>query len=408
MKTPATEIRVNGIVQGVGFRPFVYRLAVQYGLAGFITNSPEGVVIKLAGDSAGINALIDSLRQQAPPLARIISLEQSETTLTGDCRRFAIIDSDTGQQSNTHVSPDIATCADCRRDCLTPDGRRHGYPFTNCTNCGPRYSIIRTLPYDRPRTTMTSFAMCPDCLAEYGDPSDRRFHAQPNACPRCGPRLEWRDRAGGLIHTDDPLGEAALANGSIVGIKGLGGFHLAVDAYSASGVALLRQRKNRPAKPLAVMVRDTDTAKRLCVLVPGEEEQLTSISGPAVLLEKRSGTGLAPNLAPGIGELAVMLPYTPLHLLLFNHPRTPDCLVMTSGNPAGEPLCKDNDEALERLGRFCDNFLLHDRDIHTRVDDSVSASSAAPRVFCGAPAATPRPRSGWPLPSPPCWRPARS
>ncbi|MDD3618306.1 MAG: carbamoyltransferase HypF [Desulfobulbaceae bacterium] len=373
MKIPATEIRVNGIVQGVGFRPFVYRLAAQYGLAGFITNTPEGVIIRLAGDSAGINALIDSLRQQAPPLARIISLERSETTLTGDCNRFAIIDSDTGRQGNTHVSPDIATCADCRRDCLAPDGRRLGYPFTNCTNCGPRYSIIRTLPYDRPRTTMASFAMCPDCLTEYGDPSDRRFHAQPNACPRCGPRLEWRDREGRLIPAGDPLGEAAaaLANGSIVGIRGLGGFHLAVDAYSAQGVALLRQRKNRPAKPLALMVRDTDTAKRLCFLSPAEEEQLTAIAAPVVLLEKRPGAGLAPNLAPGIGELGVMLPYTPLHLLLFNHPRTPDCLVMTSGNPAGEPLCKDNDEALRRLGRFCDGFLLHNRDIHTRVDDSV-------------------------------------
>lgn len=381
MKIPATEIRVNGIVQGVGFRPFVYRLASRHGLAGFITNSAEGVVIRLAGDSAGINALIDSLRREAPPLARIISLERSDTTLPGDIRRFSIIDSDTGRQSNTHVSPDIATCADCRRDCTDPDDRRYGYPFTNCTNCGPRYTIILTLPYDRPRTTMASFAMCPDCLAEYGDPSDRRFHAQPNACPRCGPRLEWRDRAGNIIPTGDPLAEAAeaLADGSIVGLKGLGGFHLAVDACSAEGVSLLRQRKSRPAKPLAVMVRDIETAKKLCILTPGEELQLVSISSPVVLLKKRSGTPLAPNLAPGINELGVMLPYTPLHLLLFNRPQTPDCLVMTSGNPADEPLCKENEEALLRLAAYCDGFLMHDRDIHTRVDDSVV------RIIAGRP-----------------------
>jgi hydrogenase maturation protein HypF len=374
MSIPATEIRVNGIVQGVGFRPFVYRLASQHGLAGFITNTAEGVIIRLAGDSAGINALIDALRREAPPLARITSLEWSKAILPEDVRRFTIIDSDTGRQSNTHVSPDIATCIDCRRDCTDPDDRRYGYPFTNCTNCGPRYTIIRTLPYDRPRTTMASFAMCPDCLAEYGDPADRRFHAQPNACPCCGPRLEWHDRDGCRMQTGDPLEEAAkaLANGSIVAIKGLGGFHLAVDAYSAAGVELLRRRKHRPAKPLAVMMRNIATVRKLCFLTPDEELQLASIFSPIVLLRKKPDSSLAPNLAPNIDELGVMLPYTPLHLLLFNRPETPDCLVMTSGNPAGEPLCKDNNEAMLRLRPFCDGFLLHDRDIHTRVDDSVA------------------------------------
>lgn len=370
---PATEIRVNGIVQGVGFRPFVYRLAARHGLAGFITNSADGVLIRLAGDSAGISALIDALRLEAPPLARIVSIEQTEADLPGDIRTFSIIDSDTGRRSNTHVSPDIATCADCRRECSDPEDRRYGYPFTNCTNCGPRYTIIRTLPYDRPRTTMASFAMCPDCLAEYNNPMDRRFHAQPNACPRCGPRLEWRGRDGGLIPAADPLGEAAaaLARGAIVGIKGLGGFHLAVDAYSTAGVDRLRRRKRRPMKPLAVMMRDIATVQRLCFLNSDEESQLASIFSPVVLLRKRPDSLLAPNLAPGIGELGVMLPYTPLHFLLFSRPETPDCLVMTSGNPAGEPLCKDNDEALLRLGPFCDGFLLHNREIHTRVDDSV-------------------------------------
>ncbi|MDW7773963.1 MAG: carbamoyltransferase HypF [Desulfobulbaceae bacterium] len=373
MNRQATEIRVNGIVQGVGFRPFVYRLATQHGLVGFITNNSSGVVIRIAGDEGRIESLIRSLREEAPPLARIISLVRSETALPVDTAGFTILASETGPEISTHVSPDMATCEECRREILDPADRRYGYPFTNCTNCGPRYTIIRTLPYDRPATTMHGFTMCPECLAEYRDPANRRFHAQPNACGRCGPRLHWYDGNGSLTALDHPLAAAAdaLQKGLIVGIKGLGGFHLAVDAFSREAVAELRNRKNRPCKPLAVMAGDLAAAHRICLISPREEQQLTAFTLPITLLTKRPASRLADNLAPGIDELGVMLPYTPLHQLLFAHEATPACLVMTSGNAAGEPLCRDNEEAVRRLSSFCDGFLMHDRDIHTRVDDSV-------------------------------------
>lgn len=373
MSIPATEIRVTGTVQGVGFRPFVYRLAAQHGLTGSISNDVDGVVIRVAGEQAGIRALVEALRHSPPPLARIIDITQQPSSLPEGQTGFLILESETGGQSHTHVSPDIATCADCRREIADPGDRRRGYPFTNCTNCGPRYSIIRSLPYDRPRTTMASFPMCPACLAEYTDPANRRFHAQPNACPVCGPSLTWCDPQGNTIPAADPLAAAAeaLRRGRIIGIKGLGGFHLAVDAGDATGVALLRQRKNRPAKPLAVMVRDLAAAGVIAEVGPAEAELLTAIAAPIVLLRKKPGSPLAANLAPNIDELGVMLPATPLHHLLFARPETPPCLVMTSGNRGGEPLCRDNDEALAQLAPFSDFFLLHNRDIHTRVDDSV-------------------------------------
>ena len=373
MNRQATEIRINGIVQGVGFRPFVYRLAVQNGLAGFITNNSKGVVIRVAGDASKIKSLIHSLKEEAPPLARIISLDQSDTTLPDDIAGFSILESEAGRVSSTHVSPDIATCRECSREILDAADRRHGYPFTNCTNCGPRYTIIRSLPYDRPTTTMHKFNMCPECLAEYRDPANRRFHAQPNACGICGPQLTWYDRDGTRLPADDPLAAAAdaIANDKIIGIKGLGGFHLAANAFSVEAVAQLRQRKNRPCKPLAVMVKDLPTARKLCLVTHEAEKRLTSITSPVILLYKRPASGLADNLAPFIEELGVMLPYTPLHQLLFAQPETPVCLVMTSGNAAGEPLCRDNEEAIRRLSSFCDGFLMHNRDIHTRVDDSV-------------------------------------
>jgi len=373
MTIPATEIRVNGTVQGVGFRPFVYRLAAQHGLIGSISNTADGVLIRVAGSEAGIDALYEALTRHPPPLARIVGLARQPATLPAGHTGFVILISESGGRSHTHVPPDIATCADCRREIMSPGDRRHRYPFTNCTNCGPRYSIIRSLPYDRPRTTMAAFPMCPACRAEYADPADRRFHAQPNACPVCGPELSWHDREGNRIAAADPLTNAveALVRGAIVGIKGLGGFHLAVDAGDRQAIDRLRARKNRPAKPLAVMVRDLAFARRIALVGPTEEEQLTAIAAPIVLLRKKPDTALAENLAPGIDELGVMLPYTPLHHLLFARPETPPCLVMTSGNPAGEPLCKDNDEALARLAPYCDGFLLHNRDIHTRVDDSV-------------------------------------
>ncbi|MCL7486634.1 MAG: carbamoyltransferase HypF [Desulfobulbaceae bacterium] len=369
----AAEIRVNGTVQGVGFRPFVYRLAHRFNLAGHITNSAEGVVIRVAGEAADIDALVDSIKNHPPPLARIVTLRRSDITLTEQPSSFLIIESDTGGQSKTHVSPDIATCADCRREITDPADRRLLYPFTNCTNCGPRYTIIRSLPYDRPRTTMAYFSMCPECSTEYTDPQDRRFHAQPNACPVCGPELEWRDNNSLSPAGGTPLDRAvqALADHRVVGIKGLGGFHLAASAYSTRAVARLRERKNRPAKPLAIMIRDLETARQLCHISPTAHQLLASNSCPIVLLQKKDDCGLADNLAPGLDELGVMLPYTPLHHLLFARPQAPACLVMTSGNAAGEPLCKDNDDALQRLGSFCDGFLLHNRIIHTRVDDSV-------------------------------------
>jgi len=373
MSRQATEIRVNGIVQGVGFRPFVYRLADRYGLEGYITNTGNGVVIRVAGDRTGVDSLIHSLRSEAPPLAHIVSLEQQESSLPDSITGFSILASESARASNTHVSPDIATCKDCMHEIHDPSDRRYRYSFTNCTNCGPRYTIIRSLPYDRPRTTMHCFAMCSECLAEYKDPGNRRFHAQPNACSRCGPRLDWYDREGNLLHGDDPLMRAAsgLRDDATIGIKGLGGFHLAVNSFSADAVAILRQRKNRPCKPFAVMIRDLETVKKLCVISEADEKQLTSFTCPIVLLKKRPESGLADNLAPSIEELGVMLPYTPLHHLLFTQDETPECLVMTSGNAVDEPLCKDNEKAVRRLSSFCDGFLMHNRDIHTRVDDSV-------------------------------------
>lgn len=373
MSRPATEIQVNGIVQGVGFRPFIYRLAHRFNLAGHISNSDNGVVITVAGDIRNIDALIDSILHHAPPLAQITSLSQCSATLPEQISSFAIRESDPGRQSNTHVSPDIATCADCLREITDPVDRRYQYPFTNCTNCGPRYTIIRSLPYDRPRTTMDIFTMCPECLAEYINPLNRRFHAQPNACPACGPQLTWCRGDGGSTDSANPLGLAVntLVNDLVVGIKGLGGFHLAANAFSPQAVARLRKRKCRPAKPLAVMVRNIETARQICSLTDDAGQQLTSIACPIVLLRKKQGSGLADNLAPGIEELGVMLPYTPLHHLLFAQPETPACLVMTSGNAAGEPLLTNNDQALNRLGCICDGFLLHNREIHTRVDDSV-------------------------------------
>ena len=373
MSRPATEIQVNGIVQGVGFRPFVYRLALSLDLIGHISNRSDGVFLTVTGDEQNIASLVDTLRNQPPPLARIISIKQRETTLPTDISDFTIIESNTDLQGDTHVSPDIATCKDCLQEITSPADRRYLYPFTNCTNCGPRYTIIRTLPYDRPRTTMDVFTMCPQCENEYRNPMDRRFHAQPNACPDCGPELEWVSGKNPNTDTGDPLTEAvhSLIRDEVIGIKGLGGFHLAVNAFSVAAVKKIRERKNRPAKPLAIMVRDLETAKALCEVTTLAEQQLCEITSPIVLLPEKTESGLAENLAPGIEELGVMLPYTPLHHLLFAHPDTPPCLVMTSGNAAGEPLCKDNDSALNQLDSFCDGFLLHNREIHTRVDDSV-------------------------------------
>ncbi len=368
------EFTVHGTVQGVGFRPFVYRLAKEFGISGTIANTAQGVVIQAQAPTADLERFLQALSHEAPPLARITAISQKEIGVIPDRHEFTILESGAASATQTAVIPaDIALCDDCRRELLDPADRRHLYPFINCTNCGPRFTIVRTLPYDRTCTSMLPFPMCGACRAEYDDPDNRRFHAQPNACAQCGPRISWHDRAGKPIPTDNPVAAAilALTNGDIVAVRGLGGFHLVVDGGSEAAVALLRKRKHRQSKPLAVMVADLEAAGRICHLAPLAGQTLTGPAHPIVLLPGQETTGLAANIAPGTNEIGVMLPYTPLHHLLFATPGCPQALVMTSGNRSGEPLCIGNDEAVDHLGDIADFFLLHNRDIVTRIDDSV-------------------------------------
>ncbi|WP_095590915.1 carbamoyltransferase HypF [Actibacterium ureilyticum] len=355
------RIRVRGQVQGVGFRPFVWQLANRLGLRGQVLNDPEGVLIHAAG--ADLDAFQAALRAEAPPLARIDAVEGAPARFELDGEGFRIVASQ-GAGAETRVTPDAATCAACLADITDPADRRHGYAFANCTHCGPRFTILRGLPYDRAQTTMAPFAMCPDCAAEYADPGDRRFHAQPVACPACGPRLWLEPSAGG-----DPLAEAAarLRDGAVLAIKGLGGFHLAVDATNAAAVATLRQRKHRPTKPFALM-GGLDMIRAHATVCDAEEALLQDPAAPIVLLERR-GCALPDAIAPGQARLGWMLPYTPLHHLLLQAVNLP--LVMTSGNLSGEPQVIGNDEARAKLRDFCDAMLMHDRDIARRLDDSV-------------------------------------
>jgi acylphosphatase/tRNA A37 threonylcarbamoyladenosine synthetase subunit TsaC/SUA5/YrdC len=368
------RLTVRGIVQGVGFRPFVHRLATQEGLVGSVVNTGAGVVIEAQGPAAAIGRFGKRLRAEAPPLAAIHDI--ASVLLPPAPGEGFVIDASRPQAgATTAVPPDVALCADCRREVRDPADRRFGYPFTNCTNCGPRWTIIESLPYDRPRTSMAAFTMCEACRAEYEDPADRRFHAQPNACPACGPRA-WLCGEDGLGRLDDrPLAAAAdaLAKGLIVAVRGLGGFHLAVRADDHEAVARLRRRKHRAAKPLAVMVADVAAARALAEVTPGEEAVLTSPAAPIVLLAMHSGAAVAASVAPGHRRLGVMLPPTPLHLLLFDEvvARGIGALVMTSGNVADEPICIGNDDALEHLRGIADRWLLHDRPIARRADDSV-------------------------------------
>ena len=368
------RLTVRGIVQGVGFRPFVHRLATQEGLVGSVVNTGAGVVIEAQGPAAAIGRFGKRLRAEAPPLAAIHDIASVLLPPAPD-EGFVIDASRPQAGATTAVPPDVALCADCRREVRDPADRRFGYPFTNCTNCGPRWTIIESLPYDRPRTSMAAFTMCEACRAEYEDPADRRFHAQPNACPACGPRA-WLCGEDGLGRLDDrPLAAAAdaLAKGLIVAVRGLGGFHLAVRADDDEAVARLRRRKHRAAKPLAVMVADVAAARALAEVTPGEEAVLTSPAAPIVLLAMHSGAAVAASVAPGHRRLGVMLPPTPLHLLLFDEvvARGIGALVMTSGNVADEPICIGNDDALEHLRGIADRWLLHDRPIARRADDSV-------------------------------------
>ena len=365
------HIEVSGIVQGVGFRPYVYRLATGHGLTGTICNTAAGVSIEIQGPAEKVGRFVECLPAGAPPLARITNFDVQEIPCNGDAE-FRIVHSQSGKEVRTLISPDVAICSDCRRELFDPADRRHGYPFINCTNCGPRFTIVRDIPYDRPSTSMAVFAMCPACQAEYEDPLDRRFHAQPNACWDCGPRVELWDRSGRRIECRDPIAEAAsgLHAGLVVAVKGLGGFHLAVDATSAAAVALLRERKRRVEKPFAVMAPDSGSVQEICELDAAARAVLESPQRPIVLLAKRASSQIAEEVAPFNRYLGVFLPYTPLHYLLLAEGRF-KALVMTSGNLSEEPIAIDNQEAVSRLSRLADYFLVHNRDILLRCDDSV-------------------------------------
>jgi len=380
----AVRFRVRGQVQGVGFRPFVYRLALELGLCGWVLNDADGVEIEAQGTQTAIEALRRRLESEAPPLARVdeVIAAPAELTLRRD---FVILDSRAGH-ARTAIAPDAATCPACLAEILDPSNRRYRYPFTNCTHCGPRYTITRHLPYDRPNTSMAKFAQCAACQGEYDDPLDCRFHAQPNACPACGPRLVLVEADGRAAAVDDAIAAAVarLRTGMIVAVKGLGGFHLMCDARNAAAVARLRLRKQREEKPFAVMLAGVSSISPFAACNEVERQLLETRERPIVLLRKLAGCDVAlPGIAPGMAELGVLLPYVPLHYLLFHEAAgrpggtawlaEPQelALVCTSANPGGEPLVTGNDEALARLAGIADDFLMHDRDIVVRCDDSV-------------------------------------
>ena len=396
------RIHITGIVQGVGFRPFVYNLAEELGLSGWVRNTSAGVDIQVDGDEASLADFTQLLRESAPPLALIASLEVDPCPSNG-FSSFEIIHSEPIPGAFQPISPDVSICADCLREMFDPADRRYQYPFINCTNCGPRFTIIQDIPYDRPKTTMAPFEMCPACAAEYDDPKDRRFHAQPVACADCGPhvwlemtgdrKLEAGDAPSSVFRPPSQISTEAiqktqqlLFEGKIIAIKGLGGFHLACDAANAVPVEELRKRKLRVDKPFALMMPDLETIAQHCYLSEAERELLESPQHPIVLLWRRPEATIANAVAPGQNTLGVMLPYTPLHYLLFGNDRRPKtedrstscsvlrppyALVMTSGNLSEEPIATDNDEARKRLSDLADAFLMHNRDIHVRCDDAV-------------------------------------
>ncbi|MDP4090234.1 MAG: carbamoyltransferase HypF [Bacillota bacterium] len=379
-------ITVKGIVQGVGFRPFVYNLALKFNLSGWVNNNSEGVYIDIEGSENDLLLFIDEIKYNPPLLSKVEQVFWAEKDLA--CfQGFKIKESESKENSITLISPDIATCAECTTDIDNPDGRRYMYPFTNCTNCGPRFSIIKAIPYDRDKTTMAKFIMCRDCSEEYHDPGDRRFHAQPDACGKCGPHVNIFDNSKVSIspaisvcsninedYTKIQWSAQRLRNGFIMAIKGLTGFNLCCDALNDDSVRLLRERKRRPHKPFAVMMRDMDTIRKYCLVDAEEERLLTGIRKPIVLLRLKESTALSPSLAPGQNTLGVMLPYTPLHHILFRCDI--EVLVMTSANLHGLPLEYKNDTAFEHLKDIADYFLIHDRDIHIPVDDSVTRVTA--------------------------------
>ncbi len=388
-KARRTRIEVRGVVQGVGFRPFVYRLAHELALSGWVNNDGAGVTIEVEGDSERIDAMTRRLAQDAPPLARVDSIVVRDCASRAESG-FAIMESVPGHAA-TAIGPDSAICGDCLAELFDPGDRRYRYAFINCTQCGPRYTITRALPYDRAMTSMAPFLQCPECAAEYRAPAHRRFHAEPNACPRCGPRLTLVDAAGAPMAAVDPITEtvARLGRGEIVAIKGLGGFHLACDARNGDAVARLRVRKAREEKPFAVMAANVASLSFFATVTPAEHSLLISAERPVVLLRKlEHADECLPGVAPGLAWIGALLPYTPLQYLLFHQAAARPAgdgwlavpqdlvLVMTSANPGGEPLVIENGEAVRRLSGIADALLMHDRAIVTRCDDSVLRASA--------------------------------
>ena len=371
--TGRIHIEIRGIVQGVGFRPFVYRLANKHRLTGWVGNSSRGVEIEVEGPSAVRGDFLAALEYESPPLAKIEAIRIETVPVCKDTE-FVIHESTQEKTSEvTSVSPDVAICGDCFQELFDPEDRRYLYPFINCTHCGPRFTITKSVPYDRPRTTMAGFPLCRDCMAEYDDPDNRRFHAQPVACPVCGPHVALHTSGGDVVDVGiDGMSQCRrlLSDGRVVAIKGLGGYHLACDAHNVAACETLRSRKVREDKPFAVMVRDVATARRLADISPASGELLTSRISPIVIVPKSRRYDLAPSVAPATHNVGVMLPYTPLHHLLFDTAPY-DALVMTSGNRSEEPICYVDDEVFVRLGDIADGFLTHNRPIHIRCDDSV-------------------------------------
>lgn len=395
---------ITGQVQGVGFRPFVYRIALDNKVTGTVSNTSDGVFIEVQGDEATLAGFAFDLVDKLPPLAEVTSKTEEELSVVDGEKEFTILASEGKKGNRVLISADVATCADCLRDMSDPENRRYEYPFTNCTNCGPRYTITRSIPYDRAKTSMSCFPLCPDCKTEYEDPLDRRFHAQPNACDVCGPYV-WLTEPDGveLCRGTEAIVQTAqgLADGKIAAVKGLGGFHLVCMATGSQGqqaIETLRTRKNRWGKPLAVMVKDIETACAIADISTDEEALLLSKERPIVLCKQRSDAPLAASLNPGTQYVGIMLPYTPLHHVLFKYyaQKTSQLpvLVMTSGNMSSEPIALGNREALKRLHSLADIFLLHNRDILVRVDDSVvrvQQDTGKPQFFRRARGFAPRP-----------------
>ena len=364
-------INIRGVVQGVGFRPYIHALAEEHNLAGFVLNNTQGVYIEVEGRELDIRNFTIAIKDKKLPQAEIFDIKTEQAEPVG-YKQFHIRESEHENVKSVPVAAELATCKDCLSELCDADNRRYGYPFINCTNCGPRFTIVKNTPYDRIHTTMSDFTMCKECSREYRDPADRRFHAQPNACEKCGPKLSFLDRDGKTMPVDNVIKEAArlLKEGSIIAIKGLGGFHLACDAFNQDAVSTLRARKHREYKPFAVMVKDIAAAKQLCEVSRYEEDMLTGMRRPIVLLKKRSGNDSAEDVAPNQQYLGVMLPYTPLHHLLLE--QSDPALVMTSGNISSEPIVYRDAEAVDRLKNIADFFIVHNREIHVRTDDSVS------------------------------------